>query len=289
MRCRALVLDRCEPRLDAGERGLGGGEPTCEREHSTAAPLLGRLELRSLRAKRRRVVGQSPPREAPARRQRHREWRVVWRVVSKGARSTDRIRALSASAHQMCAFAATFDAHLMQLSLQASGHPGRVAFHDVPAPPGAPSVACLRRRFSVVVLPAQGSSSPPSRGAPCLGPAPPIHESTRSKPRRRRCSPRSSRSTRKLSQSIEAYNAANVKLDGINTQLRLNKREMVSLVAISVLRRHVSPSGCAISTSGASPHPRSSSFLGASSFEDLINRLDTIDRVSGEDSQVLSE
>ncbi len=49
------------------------------------------------------------------------------------------------------------------------------------------------------------------------------------------------------------------------------------------------PAGCATSTSAASRRRRSRSSWARTSFEDLINRLDTIDRVSQEDTQVLGE
>ena len=93
----------------------------------------------------------------------------------------------------------------------------------------------------------------------------------------------------RLSKSIEAYNAANVKLDGINAQLRLNKREMgVARSNLGVAQDRLAQRLRDLYVGGESASTLEL-FLGASSFEDLINRLDTIDRVSGEDSQVLSE
>ena len=93
----------------------------------------------------------------------------------------------------------------------------------------------------------------------------------------------------RLSQSIEAYNAANVKLDGINTQLRLNRREMgVARGNLGVAQARLAQRLRDLYVGGESASTLEL-FLGASSFEDLINRLDTIDRVSTEDSQVLSE
>ena len=93
----------------------------------------------------------------------------------------------------------------------------------------------------------------------------------------------------KLSQQIEAYNAANVKLDAINNELRLNKREIgVARGNLGVAQARLAQRLRDLYVGGESASTLEL-FLGASSFEDLINRLDTIDRVSAEDSQVLVE
>jgi cell wall-associated NlpC family hydrolase len=93
----------------------------------------------------------------------------------------------------------------------------------------------------------------------------------------------------RLATSIEAYNAANVELDAIKSDLRANKRQMgvargnlgVAQDRLARRLRDLYVGGESVSTLEL--------FLGASSFEDLINRLDTIDRVSAEDTQVLGE
>jgi cell wall-associated NlpC family hydrolase len=93
----------------------------------------------------------------------------------------------------------------------------------------------------------------------------------------------------RLSKSIEAYDAANVKLDEITAQVRLNQQEMrlarrnlgVAQDRLARRLRDLYVGGDSASTLEL--------FLGSSSVEDLINRLDTIDRVSSEDTQVLSE
>jgi peptidoglycan DL-endopeptidase CwlO len=93
----------------------------------------------------------------------------------------------------------------------------------------------------------------------------------------------------KLSKSIEAYDAANVRLDQINTQVRLNRREM------GIARRNLGVAQDRLARRlrdlyvGGDSASTLELFLGSSSVEDLINRLDTIDRVSSEDTQVLSE
>jgi cell wall-associated NlpC family hydrolase len=92
-----------------------------------------------------------------------------------------------------------------------------------------------------------------------------------------------------LGQSIEAYNAATIELDAINADLDANRRQMVVArgnlgVAQDRLARRLRD----LYVSGESASALEV-FLGSTSFDDLINRLDTIDRVSQEDTQVLQE
>jgi cell wall-associated NlpC family hydrolase len=93
----------------------------------------------------------------------------------------------------------------------------------------------------------------------------------------------------RLATSIEAYNAANIELDAIRSDLHANTRQMgvargnlgVAQDRLARRLRDLYVGGDSVSTLEL--------FLGATSFEDLINRLDTIDRVSDEDTQVLAE
>jgi peptidoglycan DL-endopeptidase CwlO len=92
----------------------------------------------------------------------------------------------------------------------------------------------------------------------------------------------------RLGQSIEAYNAATIKLDAIKADLQANRRQMhVARGNLDVAQRRLATRlrdlyvGESTSTLEV--------FLGSTSFDDLINRLDTIDRVSQEDTQVLQE
>ena len=92
----------------------------------------------------------------------------------------------------------------------------------------------------------------------------------------------------RLGPSIEAYNAATIKLDAIKADIRANRRQMGVArgnldVAQSRLASRVRDLYVGESTSTLEV------FLGSTSFEDLINRLDTIDRVAEEDTQVLQE
>ncbi len=92
-----------------------------------------------------------------------------------------------------------------------------------------------------------------------------------------------------LEKSVEAYDAANVKLGEIKTQLSLNRREMkVARANLGVAQDRLARRLRDLYVGGESASTLEL-FLGASSFEDLINRLDTIDRVSSEDTQVLDE
>jgi peptidoglycan DL-endopeptidase CwlO len=92
-----------------------------------------------------------------------------------------------------------------------------------------------------------------------------------------------------LGQSIEAYNAATIELDAIKSDLQSNHRQMgvargnlkVAQGRLASRLRDLYVGGDSMSTLEV--------FLGSTSFQDLINRLDTIDRVSQEDTQVLKE
>jgi peptidoglycan DL-endopeptidase CwlO len=92
-----------------------------------------------------------------------------------------------------------------------------------------------------------------------------------------------------LSQSIEAYNAATIELDAIKADLRANRRQMgVARGNLGVAQRRLASRLRDLYVGGESASALEV-FLGSTSFEDLINRLDTIDRVSAEDTQVLRE
>ena len=93
----------------------------------------------------------------------------------------------------------------------------------------------------------------------------------------------------KLAKSIEAYDAATIELDGIKADLRANRREMrVAHANLDIAQDRLARRLRDLYVGGESASTLEL-FLGSTSFEDLINRLDTIDRVSGEDTQVLRE
>jgi peptidoglycan DL-endopeptidase CwlO len=92
-----------------------------------------------------------------------------------------------------------------------------------------------------------------------------------------------------LGQSIEAYNAATIELDAINADLDANRRQMgVARGNLGVAQQRLANRLRDLYVGGGSTSALEV-FLGSTSFEDLIDRLDTIDRVSQEDTQVLQE
>lgn len=92
-----------------------------------------------------------------------------------------------------------------------------------------------------------------------------------------------------LSKAIEAYDAATIELDGIKAELRSNRRQMrVARANLAAAEDRLAQRLRDLYVGGESASALEL-FLGSSSFEDLINKLDTIDRVSAEDTQVLSE
>jgi cell wall-associated NlpC family hydrolase len=92
-----------------------------------------------------------------------------------------------------------------------------------------------------------------------------------------------------LSHAIEAYNLANVKLDAINADLKANARHLT--IARSSLRnaqRHLSARLVSLYVNGGEGGALEV-LLGAESLDDLLNRMDAVERVSAQDSRVLGE
>lgn len=93
----------------------------------------------------------------------------------------------------------------------------------------------------------------------------------------------------RLEKAIEAYNGATVRLGQIERELRVNRREItvargnlrVAQARLGTRLRDLYMAGDSASTFEL--------LLGATSIDDLITRLDTLDRVSGEDAQVMAE
>ena len=89
-----------------------------------------------------------------------------------------------------------------------------------------------------------------------------------------------------LAQAIEAYNAATVKLEGIETELRVNARHLA--IARANLRRSqaiLSARLVALYTTGEESDALGV-VLGATSLNDLLTRLETADRVSDQDARI---
>jgi peptidoglycan DL-endopeptidase CwlO len=92
-----------------------------------------------------------------------------------------------------------------------------------------------------------------------------------------------------LEHAVEAYNLANVKLDRIRNDIRQNRRELA--VARSNLDRAqgaLSSRVVAIYTAGDSDSTLEI-LLGAQSLDDLLNRIDAVNRVSDQDGRVIGE
>ena len=92
-----------------------------------------------------------------------------------------------------------------------------------------------------------------------------------------------------LSHAIESYNLANVKLDGINVELKTNARHLT--IAKSSLRNaqtHLSARLVSLYVNGPGGNALEV-LLGAESLDDLLSRMDAVERVSGQDARVLRE
>ena len=92
-----------------------------------------------------------------------------------------------------------------------------------------------------------------------------------------------------LEGAIEAYNGATIKLDAIRADLRQNERNLrVARGNLATAQRRLAARLRDLYIGGGSASTLEL-FLGARSFDDLVGRLDTIDRVTQEDAQVLAE
>ncbi len=93
----------------------------------------------------------------------------------------------------------------------------------------------------------------------------------------------------RVERAVESYNLATIKLQGIEQGLRTNRRELT--VAQSNLQRAQTYLQKRLRDLYTTDQKTSSLevLLGASSLDELIDRLDTEDRVSAEDSRILRE
>ena len=92
-----------------------------------------------------------------------------------------------------------------------------------------------------------------------------------------------------LSHAIEAYNLANVKLDGIRAELKTNSQHLkIAKTSLKAAQGHLSERLVALYKNG-SDGGTIEVLLGAKSIDDLLNRLDAVDRVSEQDARVLRE
>jgi cell wall-associated NlpC family hydrolase len=92
-----------------------------------------------------------------------------------------------------------------------------------------------------------------------------------------------------LEHAIEAYNGATVKLEAIRADLRVNRHRLgVARGNLSQAQQRLGARLRDLYISGQG-NSTLEVILGARSLDDLLNRIDTVDRVSDEDTQVLSE
>ena len=93
-----------------------------------------------------------------------------------------------------------------------------------------------------------------------------------------------------VSRAAEAYNHANVKLDRIAGEQRDNARKLVlARVNLGHAQRRLHERLVTLYTSGAGGGSAMEVLLGATSLDDLIERLETVERVSSQDTHVLEQ
>jgi len=92
-----------------------------------------------------------------------------------------------------------------------------------------------------------------------------------------------------LERAVDAYNLANEKLAGIENDLRTNKAELkLAKANLRHAQRQLEAHLVAMYTSGDQDNGLAV-LLGATSMDDLINRLDTMNRVSDQSAEVLKQ
>ena len=92
-----------------------------------------------------------------------------------------------------------------------------------------------------------------------------------------------------LSHAIESYNLANVKLDKIKGELKTNSQHLtIARSSLKAAQTHLSERLVALYKGGGSGGTLEV-ILAARSVEDLLNRIDAVDRVSAQDARVLRE
>jgi cell wall-associated NlpC family hydrolase len=93
----------------------------------------------------------------------------------------------------------------------------------------------------------------------------------------------------RLSHAIEAYNLANIQLADIDKELVTNGRHLtIAKSSLSIAQDHIAKRLRALYINGDSGGAVEV-ILGARSLDDLLDRLDIVQRVGGQDSQVLKD
>ena len=92
-----------------------------------------------------------------------------------------------------------------------------------------------------------------------------------------------------LGQAVEAYNLASMKLDRIQGELQTNTRHLgIARKSLKNAQTHLSERLVALYVGGGEG-TSIDVLLGARSIDDLLNRLDAVERVSAQDTRVLSQ
>ncbi|HEX2304644.1 MAG TPA: NlpC/P60 family protein [Gaiella sp.] len=92
-----------------------------------------------------------------------------------------------------------------------------------------------------------------------------------------------------LSHAIESYNLANIQLDEIDADLQVNGRHLtIAKASLGVAQQHIAKRLRALYINGDSGGAVEV-ILGARSLDDLLDRLDMVQRVGGQDAQVLKD
>jgi peptidoglycan DL-endopeptidase CwlO len=92
-----------------------------------------------------------------------------------------------------------------------------------------------------------------------------------------------------LSHAIEAYNHANVKLDRIRGELKTNASHLrIARKSLANAQTHLSDRLVALYTGGGDAGTLEV-VLGAKSLDDLLDRIDAVERVSAQDARVLGQ
>jgi cell wall-associated NlpC family hydrolase len=93
----------------------------------------------------------------------------------------------------------------------------------------------------------------------------------------------------RLGQAVEAYNLASTKLSGVQDDLRANTRRLrVAKTNLHVAQRRLSERVVSI-YKGEEVNSTLEIILGAESLQDIVNRLDTVGRVSSHDTRVMRQ
>jgi cell wall-associated NlpC family hydrolase len=92
-----------------------------------------------------------------------------------------------------------------------------------------------------------------------------------------------------LAHAIEAYNLANVRLDTIQADLKTNARHLgIARSSLKNAQSHLAQRVVSLYVNG-SEGSALEVVLGSESLDDLLNRLEAVERVSAQDTRVLSE